>query len=85
MYTYVYMIKMAKQISISDAAYDFLLKIKGKGSFSEAILGLSGKKKSQIKELRKYFGVWRDYKGAEELEEMIMKERRRNMGRSIEM
>lgn len=78
--------KMARQISIADDVYAMLLKMKGSGSFSDAIRGLFGKdrKKSQKKELMKYFGIWKDWKGAEEFERRILEERRKNMGRKLD-
>ena len=52
---------MARQISISDTAYTLLLKVKGSGSFSDAIISLFNRngQGSQKKELMKYFGMWK--------------------------
>ena len=76
---------MARQISISDTAYTLLLKVKGSGSFSDAIISLFNRngQGSQKKELMKYFGMWKDWKGAEAWEKQILEERHKNTGRKI--
>ena len=62
-----------KRISVSDEVYEELLKLKGEGeSFSDVILRLI-KGNRALEVLRKYAGKLKD----SDLDEMIMKERRK--------
>jgi hypothetical protein len=50
------------------------------------VLTGANKKKTmrgQKKALMKFAGIWKDWKGAKEWEDQILRERRKNMGRKL--
>jgi predicted CopG family antitoxin len=85
MYTYVYVVDMAKQIAVSDEVYNMLLSMKDETkSFSEVIKSMAAKKKSG-KGIMKYAGILKgDSKELDKVEKMVLEDRRRNYGRVFE-
>ncbi len=74
---------MARQISVSDEVYKMLLKVKGSGSFSEAIKLAFAKKRKN--DLMKFFGILKsDSKKLDQLQKQINEEREKNYGRKFD-
>ena len=78
MYIYVHMVKV---ISLSDKAYNSLLKIKENYSFSELILRLLKEKEDQESQsdILEFAGIWKKHsKEWSDIEEKIYQDRKRS-------
>ena len=73
---------MVKPVSLSNEAYEVLLKMKANGeSFSDVVLRLAEKKKST--DLRKFFGKWSDIKDIDRMKKLIERDRKRFKLRTV--
>jgi predicted CopG family antitoxin len=74
---------MSREISVSDEVYELLTKVKGSGSFSNAIkLALITKRREDI---MKFSGILKTKsKELNQLKKQISKEREKNYGREFD-